>query len=80
MCICVNGINFDCFYEFFFDFRISAKVWVFFVFYCFASFQWSFPFIDWLLNLKPTHNVPYEDIAPAVNIFEFTVVQNTGEA
>jgi len=31
--------------------------------------EWSFPYIDWLLNLKPTHNVPCDDIAPAVNIF-----------
>jgi hypothetical protein len=42
-------------------------------------YEWSFPYIDWLLNLKPTHNVSYEDSAPTVNIFELTFVQNTGE-
>jgi hypothetical protein len=39
MCTCVNGIHFDCFYDFLFDFRISATVWVFFVFHFYASFN-----------------------------------------
>jgi len=37
-------------------------------------YELSFPYADWLLNLKSTQNALH--IAPAINIFEITVVQN----